>query len=136
MIPWGKIEIVYKTQCRISQLLRFKDTLPKPLLSHVIYNFKCPSCNAEYVGETERHSKVRWCEHLGLSCFTDGPVVGIKTPIRDHLRENNCVATLNDFKIIGREEKHNLLLIKEALFIKHFKTKINTKIKYTDLFLF
>ena len=105
-------------------------------MSHVIYHFKCPSCVAEYVGETERHSKVRWCEHLGLSCFTDKPVAGIKTPVRDHIQENKCVATLNDFKIIGREESHNLLLINEALFIKHFKTNLNTKVKYADLYLF
>ena len=136
MIPWGKINIVYKTQCRISQCFRFKDTLPIRLMSHLIYYFKRPSCNAEYIGETMRHSKVRWCEHLGISCFTDKPVVGIKTPVRDHINDKKCSANIDDFKIIGREENHNMLLIKEGLFIKHLKTDLNTKIKSGELFLF
>ena len=136
MIPWGKIKIVYKTQCRISQLFRFKDAIPKDLMSHLIYYFKCTSCNAEYIGETERHAKVRWCEHLGLSCFTDKPIVGIKTAIRNHIIENKCNSTIDDFKIIGSAENHNLLLIKESLFVKHYKTFLNTKVKNVELSLF
>ena len=49
MIPWGKVNIVYKTQCRVSQLLRFKDSIPSDLKSHLIYYFKSPSCDAEYI---------------------------------------------------------------------------------------
>jgi putative heme iron utilization protein len=136
MIPWGEIKIVYKTQCRISQLFRFKDAIPKDLMSHLIYYFKCTSCNAEYIGETERHAKVRWCEHLGLSCFTDKPIVGIQTAIRNHIIENKCNSTIDDFKIIGNAENHNLLLIKESLFVKHYKTFLNTKVKNVELSLF
>ena len=136
LIPWGKINIVFKTQSRISHYFRFKDTLPTELMSHLIYHFTCPSCNAEYIGETMRHSKVRWCEHLGISCFTENPVVGIITPVKDHIKEKKCKATLDNFKIIGREENYGLLLIKESLFIKRFKTVLNTKIKTTELFLF
>ena len=136
VIPWGKINIIYKTQCRISQLFRFKDTIPTDLMSHLIYYFKCPSCKAEYIGETERHSKVRWCEHLGLSCFTDNPIVGIQTAIRDHIITKKCHASIKDFKIIGKDDMHDSLIVKESLFIKHLKTNLNTKIKYAELFLF
>ena len=136
VIPWGNIKLIYKTQCRISQLFRFKDTLPTEIRSHLIYYFKCPSCNAEYIGETVRHSKVRWCEHLGLSCFTDKSVVGIKTPIRDHIQANGCHASLENFKIIGGDGNQYLLRIKESLFIKHFKTNLNTKVKCAEPFLF
>ena len=136
VIPWGKISIIYKTQSRISHSFRFKDTLPKFLLSHLIYFFKCPSCNAEYIGETVRHSKVRWCEHLGLSCFTDKEVVGKQTAIRDHLNIKKCQTSLDDFKIIGRENSHYLLLIKESLFINHFKPNLNTQVECKKLHLF
>ena len=136
MIPWGKVNIVYKTQCRVSQLFRFKDSIPNDLKSHLVYYFKCPSCNAEYIGETMRHSKVRWSEHLGISCFTNLPVAGLRTPIRDHIIDKKCEASIENFKIIGREEKHNLLLIKESLFINLYKTGLNTKIKCADLSLF
>ena len=136
LIPWGKINIVYKTQCRISHLFRFKDTLPNQLMSHLIYSYKCLRCNSEYVGETERHSKVRWCEHLGQSCFTDKPIVGIRTAIKDHIILCKCNSSLNDFKIIAYEKSRYLRLIKESLLIGHYNPVLNTKIKSEELFLF
>ena len=45
----GKIRIVYKITHRLSHLFRFKDFVPSDLRSHVIYQFKCPSCNNGYV---------------------------------------------------------------------------------------
>ena len=58
-IPWGKINITFKTHSRISHLFRFKDPVPNDIVSKVIYYYTCPSCNTRYVGETERHCKVR-----------------------------------------------------------------------------
>ena len=136
VIPWGKINIVYKTQSRISHFFRYKDAMPTHLMSHLIYYYKCSSCNAEYVGETARHAKVRWSEHLGLSCFTENQIVGIRTPVRDHLNEGGCRSSIDDFKILGREENINSLKIKESLFINRLKTKLNTKIACTELALF
>ena len=111
-IPWGKINLIFKTQCRISHIFKFKDAIPLKLLSSFVYSYKCPSCNSGYIGETERHSKVRWCEHLGISCFTDHPIVGIQTAVRDHIKTRKCESTLNDFKIICTEGNSFLCKVK------------------------
>ena len=59
-MPWSKIKLTFKTHTRISHLFRFKDPIPNALMSNIIYSYSCPSCNARYIGETDRHSKVRW----------------------------------------------------------------------------
>ena len=135
-IPWGKVNVIFKTQCRISHLLKYKDVTPNDLVSHVIYCYKCPSCNAGYVGETERHSKVRWSEHLGISCFTGQPIVGIPTAIREHLLRQKCESDLTNFKIVSTEVNEFRRLIKESLLIKHYNYELNKQIKSTQLFLF
>ena len=69
VLPSHNINVVYKIQCRMSHYFKFKDMIPSDLISNIVYLYKCPSCNAGYVGETSVHSKVRWCQHLGISCL-------------------------------------------------------------------
>ena len=52
VIPWGKINLTFKTHSRISHLFRFNDPIPTDLVSNIIYSYKCPSCNVRYIGET------------------------------------------------------------------------------------
>ena len=49
-LPSGKLEIVFKTTQRMSSCFRFKDAIPRSLLSGVIYEYKCPRCNSRYIG--------------------------------------------------------------------------------------
>ena len=85
VIPWGELNLTFKTHSNLSHLVRFKDPIPNVLVSNIIYSYKCPSCTARYTGKTDRHFKVRWGEHLCISCFTGEPVKGIKTVVKDHL---------------------------------------------------
>ena len=135
-LPWGDINIIYKTHSRISHLFRFKDSTPKDLVSNVIYSYSCPSCNASYIGETERHAKVRWMEHLGISCFTDKPVKGKDTAVNEHISKCKCKSYFNNFDIIGSESNKSLRKIKESIFIKQFKPNLNIQVKSEHLFLF
>ena len=135
-IPWGKINITFKTHSRISHLFRFKDLIPKDLVSNIIYSYTCPNCNVRYVGETERHSKIRWGEHLSISCFTHKPVKGINTAINEHINICKCKSNFSDFNIIGGETNKSIREIKESLFIKQLKPSLNIQIKSAKLFLF
>ena len=135
-IPWGKVNVIFKTQLRISHLLKYKDVLPNNLVSHIVYSYKCPSCNAGYIGETERHSKVRWSEHLGISCYTGQPIVGIPTAIMDHIKRHNCQSDLSNFKVVTNESHGFRRLIKEAILIKYYNYELNKQVKSTKLLLF
>ena len=135
-LPWGKINIIFKTHTRISHLFRFKDPTPKDLVSNVIYSYTCPSCNASYIGETERHSKIRWGEHLGVSCFTNKPVIGTDTAVKEHISQCKCNSNFSNFRIIGSENNKSLRKIKESIFIKQLKPNLNTQVKSERLFVF
>ena len=50
------------TNCFIS----LKDPTPKTYQSSVVYEFKCPGCNANYVGKTDRCLYTRIKEHSSL----------------------------------------------------------------------
>ena len=135
-IPWGKILLTFKTHSRLSHLFRFKDPIPKDLVSNIIYSYSCPSCNARYIGETNRHSKVRWGEHLGISCFTGQSVSGLNTAIKDQLKLNKCKSDFTNFAGIGCESNQLLRELKESLFINQLKPNLNKQVKSAKLFLF
>ena len=136
VLPWAKINLTFKTQSRVSHLFRFKDLIPKDLVSNIIYSYTCQSCNARYIGETDRHSKVRWGEHLSISCFTDEPVQGIRTAVKDHMEKNKCKPDFDDFKVIGCDNNRLLRVLKESLFIKLYNPDLNKQVKSARLYLF
>ena len=66
----GKLEVVFRTTQRMSSCFRFKDAIPRSLLSGVIYEYKCPICNSRYIGSIYRHWEKRLEEHLHMSALT------------------------------------------------------------------
>ena len=67
MIPTCKIEVIFQTTYRMGNMFRFKDCLPKSIMSDFVYYYKCRCCAASYVGRCYRHQQVRFCEHAGRS---------------------------------------------------------------------
>ena len=64
------VQIVFKSQRRLSSQFRFKEPLPYDLMSKVVYKYTCGRCNSSYYGETERHLRVGATEDIGLSRLT------------------------------------------------------------------
>ena len=62
-----KLNIIFRSRRHLKTLLRFKDSLPLALQSYILYRFTCRTCNCSYIGKTDRHSHIRWCEHLKLT---------------------------------------------------------------------
>ena len=82
----GQIKVVFKTTSRLSHMFRFKDMVSPDLKSHVIYEFKCSTCNSGYIGEKRVHFKTRSCQHLGISPFTEKPLRScVNTAITGHI---------------------------------------------------
>ena len=86
--------------------------------SAVIYKFTCSDCNVTYIGKTDCHFHVRYCEHLGISPYTNKDLKYNKrstTSVREHLRDYKHKASPNNFKIISSDNSTIHLLIKESL---------------------
>ena len=136
ILPSANINVVFKVKRRLSHFFNYKDVIPLHLVSHVVYHYQCPSCNAGYIGETSVHSKVRWCQHLGVSCFTGAPVAGNSTAILDHIKIDKCNSDLTNFKILTKESDSYKRLIKESLLIKFFNYDLNKQVNSAKLEVF
>ena len=104
----------------------FKDKVQDPhLQSKVVYKIKCDTCNAEYIGKTERIAFHRMKEHNNKK----------DSAINMH-KEDYPSHSINalDFEIIDRADTNRKLLLKEMLHINKIKPLLNTQhaAKYKD----
>ena len=116
MLPQCNIKVIFQSKNRLSNLFRFKDSIPKELHSHIVWKFLCSNCNITYYGKTERHLNVRSGEHLSLLTLTGKRVNNNKkSAVKDHLLFFNHAGSFEDFSILTYEPNSYKLLIKEAL---------------------
>ena len=135
-IPNCNLRIIFPSKRRISNFFHFKDKIPVDLKSHLVYKIKCNKCNLVYYGLCERHSKVRFYDHLGVSIYTERPIIGTETAMKKHCREENHAISHESFTTLTRDENPFYLKIKESLLIKRDKPKLNNNIYSTPLYLF
>ena len=114
-----KLQIVFKSQRKLLNVFRFKVRLPFDLVSGVVYKYTCGRCNSTYYGETDRHLKVSFGEHIGISPLmfkkTKPPK---KSAIREHLLNCNNIRSFEEFTILANENNKFVLEIKENLLTK------------------
>ena len=110
----------------IASLFPFKDRLPADCRSNIIYKYTCECCNAFYVGSTKQKSKVRFCQHLGISHRTN---LAITNPMlslpRKHAQENNHQISMENFTIIDTANNSDDLILLESIYIKKLQPNIN-----------
>ena len=101
---------------RLKVFFRLEDKIPDNVCSSICYKFTCPSCNAGYVGCSNRAFHIRVMEHTGKSFRTGQP---LRSPpfsaVREHAREHNHQFSKSDFEIIARLRSHSdtFLLLKK-----------------------
>ena len=132
-----KLQIVFKSQRKLSHVFRFKDRLPLDLVSGVVYKYMCGRCNSTNYGETDRHLKVRPGEHIGISPLTFKKTKPSKeSAIHDHLLNCNNTPSFEEFTILTNRNNKFVLEIKESLLIKRDRPILNKNISSGKLFLF
>ena len=47
-----KLNVVFRSTCRLRNLFRFKDSLDEKILSGIVYPYSCSSCKVIYCGKT------------------------------------------------------------------------------------
>jgi len=126
--PKIHLKFAFATIERIGTRFQIKDRLPKCLASNIVYHFQCSSCNAAYVGQTQRHFNVRCSEHLGISARTGNRLQSLtadKSSILDHLLSTQHHGSHDNFKIIDSAKTAHELRIKEALHIMRLRPNLN-----------
>ena len=137
VFPQISFRVVFQPQTRLASLFRFKDGIPKCMRSGVVYQFKCSSCNASYIGQTSRHYHIRVSEHLGLSSLT-GMALKCRShsSIFDHHLQTGHNIGATDFRILASSQLEADLLAREAILISHKKPPLNGQTDFSHLMLF
>ena len=131
-----ELDIVFKYRTRLSDSFRYKDPIPKDLISGIVYKFQCGLCNVSYYGESIRHLDIRSMEHIGVSPLTEKKVKpSNNSAICDHLLHCNFLPFFDNFSIFAHENKRYLLEIKESLLIMRDKPSLNRNINSAPLYL-
>ena len=131
--------MTFKSSNRLKNSFKYKDRLPSHLNSKVVYQFKCDSCNAAYIGKTRRHFQVRQYEHLGKSILTEKPLKYNEkdaTAIRKHSHNENHLCENSNFKIIGSASNGFFLKLKESFLITKFKPTLNIAKEPLPIYIF
>jgi hypothetical protein len=136
-MPDVKISFIYRASTRLRTLFAFKDKIPQYLASGIIYKYTCNKCKSVYIGESIRHTKRRFSEHMGVSALTGKPLRGQNTTaVKDHLNQCRARAVYEDFVILGKDMIENNRRIKESLFIHRDKPELNIQGSSIPLLLF
>ena len=87
--------------------------------SSIIYSYCCGElgCDEEYVGESGRTLGERFKEHMKTP-----------SPIFHHQTASGHITSMDNFKILGREENNMARTIKEAMFIRVNNPTLNRNI--------
>ena len=121
-----KLQIVFKSQNKLTNAFRFKDRIPKELTSGVVYKFQCGLCNESYYDECVRRLNVRIGEDIGISPLTKKKVKPKGGAVSDHLLLCNNSPSFENFSVLTKE---NRKLMRD-------KPSLNRNIRSAPLFLF
>ena len=115
-----RVEVYFRGGSTIRDLLvhpKDRDTILKK--SGVIYRYRCKrvDCEEEYIGESDRTFRERYREHMREP-----------SPIMDYQNTTGHEVSLDNFSIVGREDKSIARNIKEAIFIRVNDPSLNGNI--------
>ena len=138
LLPACYLRVIFKVSLRLKNYFNFKDKIKRELRSLLVYNFKCNSCNAEYIGKTKRHYRTRTSEHIGVSPLTGKCVKNNSqtSAVHDHMLFCKTVVCPEDFSILANSSCNFKLEIQEIILIILLKPTLNKNISLVPLYLF
>ena len=100
-----------------NNLVKPKDNIPKEQQCGVVYHITCKDCNNTYVGETGRNVGTRFKEHTSRK--------GTNSAIKEHLEAQGHTCTLDEVKVLEREDDWFKRKVKEAILIHRHQPTLN-----------
>ena len=104
LLPVCDLRVIFKVSLRMKNYFNFKDKIKRDLRPLLVYNFKCNSCNAEYIGKTKRHYRTRTSEHIGVSPLTGKCIKNNSqtSAVHDHMLFCKTVVCPENFSILAK----------------------------------
>ena len=120
-----QIRIAFKAPATLSDHFPFKDKTNDPKQqSNVIYHIKCNECDADYIGKSIRICNIRMNEHDNNKSKSNAHI---------HELETGHKMNFDDIEILDRASNDLKLSLKEMLYIRKLKPKLNKQLE-SELF--
>ena len=117
--PQIRLRLIYKSLTTIGGSFHMKDKMPEDCMSCLIYQYKCDSCNAIYIGKTEQNFRCRISQHCGVSFRTGAPLgTPVQSDIREHCLKHRKHINVDNFSILDKIFQKSDLLSLESLYQK------------------
>ena len=124
--PQIDFRFIFTNQFTIGSVLKKIKPKPFDLTSGAVYLFKCPRCQARYVGSTSQWLQHRIANHKGVSIRTGYPLSNpMYSAIREHSEAEDHCFTHQDFEILTTSSFRTDLVILESLYIAKMKPSLN-----------
>ena len=138
LLPACDLTVIFKVSLRMKNYLNFKDKIKIELCSLLLSNFKCNSCNAEYIGKTKRNYRMQTSQHIGVSPLTEKCVKNNFqiSAVHDHMLFCKTIVCPEDFSILANSSCNFKLEIQESILIKLLKPTLNKNISSVPLHSF
>ena len=125
-----KLNVVFRSICRLGNLLRFNDSIEKEILSEIVYRYTCSNCKVNYDRKLFWHIFTKTSEHMATSNLIGKHIKNAKDlRISQYLLQCDSPITFDDFDILASNSKKSKLFIKESLLIKPDKPVLNKTVK-------
>ena len=127
LFPQLDLKVILSNKYTIGSLFKFKEPLPRSMLSSIVYKYSCAQCaSGTYVGSTTRAVHMRIAEHRGRS-FRTGKLLSQPghSAIREHSLRCSKQISASDFSVLGQEKCEISLRILESLHIHVQKPSLN-----------
>ena len=121
-IPFRKLNVVFRSTCRLGDLFRFKDFLEKKILSRIAYRYTCSNCKVTYYRKTFQHFFTRASKYMRPLNLTGKRIKKAKeSAISDQFLQYDSPITFDDLDILASDSSKIKLLVKECLLISRDK---------------
>ena len=125
-----KLNVVFRSICRLGNLLRFNDSIEKEILSEIVYRYTCSNCKVNYDRKLFWHIFTKTSEHMTTSNLIGKHIKNAKDlRISQYLLQCDSPITFDDFDILASNFKKSKLFIKESLLIKPDQPVLNKTVK-------
>ena len=114
-MPFCKLNVVFRSTCRLGKFFKLKDSCKKKIHSGIVYRYTCTNCKVTYYGKTFCHFFTRVSGHMETSNLTGKRIKNTKeSAISDHLLQCDTPVIFNNFDILASNSDKFKLLIKES----------------------
>ena len=133
--PQVRLHMIYRSLDRIGNGFRVKDRIHKDCMSCLIYQYKCESCCALYIGKTEQQCRIS--QHQEKSDRTGSILqVPVQSDIRIHCLKHKQHVNSDNFTILDQINFSSDLCTLESLYQKPLKPTIVIQSQSTPLIMF